>query len=324
MVVHPVFAEIDLEREVVVEEIAMYEDSPGELITDYLTQAIFDGHPLGKSVLGTTQIIGAVTPEQIKAYHGAHYTLPNMVIAAAGNVEQERLVELAGKHLAGGKGAFTEVETAPPPGTAEAGACFYGKDTQQYHVCFGGLGLSRHSERRFALSILDGILGGSASSRLFQEVRDRRGLAYSVYSFDALYSDTGLVGVYFGCRADSVAEVTGIVAGQLTSIIEDGVTEAELTRAKENAKGHVVLGMETTHNRMSRLGKLVVTGSEVLSLDDIIARIDAVSADDVQMLAAELYQPGALTAVAIGPDRKIFEAALDVLGGRRDLEVKVS
>ena len=323
MVVHPVFAEIDLEREVVVEEIAMYEDSPSELITDYLTSAIFDGHPLGKSVLGTTRIIGAVTPDQIRAYHGGHYTLPNMVVAAAGNVEQERLVELAGLHLASGNGAAVPEAGKPALPKPSPGACFYQKDTQQYHVCFGGLGLSRHSEKRFALSILDSILGGSASSRLFQEVRDKRGLAYSVYSFDALYSETGLVGVYFGCRGESVAEATGIVMEQIESVIGDGVTVEELSRAKESAKGRLVLGLETTHNRMSRLGKLTVTGSEILSLDEIIERIDAVTAADVQSLAAELYEPGCLTAVAIGPEAKVFEASLDALGGRRPLEVKV-
>jgi len=324
MVLHPVFADIDLEREVVVEEIAMYEDSPSELITDYLTQVLFDGHPLGKSVLGTTKIIGAVTPAQIRGYHAGHYTLPNMVVAAAGNVEQERLVELARRHLAGGNGAAPQAATIPAPPVPEKtkNACFYKKDTQQYHVCFGGLGLSRHSERRFALSILDGILGGSASSRLFQEVRDKRGLAYSVYSFDALYSDTGLVGVYFGCRGDSVAEVTGIVAEQLEMIIADGVNEDELARARESAKGRLVLGMESTHNRMSRLGKLTVTGSGILSLDEIIERIDSVTADEVRSLARDFYRPQELVAVGIGPDMKVFEQALETLGGRRELEVK--
>ncbi|MHB8792055.1 MAG: M16 family metallopeptidase [Thermoleophilia bacterium] len=324
MVVHPAFNDIDLEREVVVEEIAMYEDSPGELITDYLTQVLFEGHPLGKSVLGTTKIIGAVTPEQIRAYHSGHYTLPNMVIASAGNVEQERLVELATKHLAGGNGAAPKAASIPAAVVLEKAesACFYQKDTQQYHVCFGGLGLSRHSERRFALSILDSILGGSASSRLFQEVRDKRGLAYSVYSFDSLYSDTGLVGVYFGCRGDSVDEVTSVVTEQIESIIDKGVSDSELTRARESAKGRVVLGMETTHNRMSRLGKLTVTGSEILDLDEIIDRISAVTADEVQALAQEFYRPDELVAVAIGPDVKVFEKALNTLGGKRELEIK--
>ncbi|MCL4474522.1 MAG: insulinase family protein [Actinobacteria bacterium] len=323
MVIHPIFADIDLEREVVVEEIAMYEDSPGELITDYLTRAIFDGHPLGKSVLGTTKIIGAVTPGQIRGYHGSHYTLPNMVLAAAGNVDQEQVVELAKRHLSDGSAAAVPVAVKPGPLGTATSACFYEKDTQQYHVCFGGPGLARHSEKRFTLSILDGILGGSASSRLFQEVRDKRGLAYSVYSFDALYSDTGLVGVYFGCRGDSVAEATGIVVDQIRSIMKDGVTAEELSRAKESAKGRLVLSMETTHNRMSRLGKLTVTDSEILSLDEIIARIEAVNADDVRSLARELFEPDRLSAVAIGPDGKVFEKALTALGEVRQLEMKI-
>ncbi|MFA5801914.1 MAG: pitrilysin family protein [Thermoleophilia bacterium] len=327
MVIHPSFADIDLEREVVVEEIAMYEDSPGELIADYLTQSIFGAHPLGKSVLGTTGIIGSVSPEVISGYHAGHYTLPNMVVAAAGNIEQDRLVELAKKHLAGGNGAQPHTASKPAPDVpaqAARDACFYVKDTQQYHVCFGGLGIPRYSDRRFALSILDSILGGTASSRLFQEVRDKRGLAYSVYSYTSSYSDTGLVGIYFGCRGDSVAEVTGIIAGEIESLADEGVREDEFLRAKESAKGRVVLGMETTHSRMSRLGKLSVTDAEILDLDEIIARIDAVTADDVSGLVRDYYRPANLAAVAIGPDAGVLEKALGILGGERTMLVKES
>ena len=324
MVLKPVFAEIDLEREVVVEEIAMYEDSPGELIADYLTQTIFGEHPLGKSVLGTSRIISSVTPERIQRYHQGHYTLPNMVIAAAGNVEQARLVELARTHLSGGNGSRPLAETLAPPAppAADQGACFYVKETQQYHVCFGGLGMSRHSPEKYALSILDTVLGGTASSRLFQEVREKRGLAYSVYSYSTLYSDTGLVGVYFGCRGESVAEVAGIVAEQIRSLAETPLEEEELSRAKENAKGRVVLGMETTHSRMSRLGKLTVTNSEILDIDEIIEKIDSVTAAEVMELAARYYRPENLTAVAIGPESTVFEKALDLLGGARELVLK--
>ncbi len=325
MVLAPSFADIDPEREVVVEEIAMYEDSPSELIADYLTRSIFGEHPLGKSVLGAADIISNLTAGHIQGYHAGHYTLPNMVVAAAGNVEQAQLVEMARSRLAGGNGAQPLAETQPAPsvpaGTAHD-ACFYEKDTQQYHVCLGGLGLSRHSDRRFALSILDSILGSAASSRLFQEVREKRGLAYSVYSYSTLYSDTGLVGVYFGCRAESVAEVTAIAAGQLESLMSTPVGADELERAKESAKGRVVLGMETTHSRMSRLGKLSVTNSEILDIDEIIERIDEVSAGDIMELAQEFYQPEKLTAVAIGPDSVIFEKALASLGGRRQLLLK--
>lgn len=323
MVLKPTFAEVDLEREVVVEEINMYQDSPADMIADYMTEAIFDGHPLGKRILGTLDIIGSVPLERIQGYHRGHYTLPNMVVAAAGNVEHDALVDLCGKYLAPGSGAKSVVAGAPAPMKAQSPpSCFYQKDTQQYHVSFGGLGLPRGDDRRFVLSILDSILGSSASSRLFQEVREKRGLAYAVYSYHSFYAGTGLVGIYFGTRGESLTEATGIVAGQLRSIMSDGVSAEELARAKESAKGRLVLGMETTHNRMSRLGKLTVTGAEILDIDEIIARIDAVTGEDVRSLAADLFDPERLAAVAIGPEAGVFEEALASLGGVRQMAVR--
>lgn len=323
MTLSPTFAEVDLEREVVVEEINMYQDSPGEMIADYVTEAIFDGHPLGKRVLGTLDIIGAVSLDSIRGYHRNHYTLPNMVVAAAGNIDHDALVELSGKYLAGGIGAKPAAVSLPAPVRPEAPrACFYEKDTQQYHVSFGGLGLPRGHERRFALSILDSILGSSASSRLFQEVREKRGLAYAVYSYHSFYADTGLVGIYFGCRGESLPEVTGIVADQIRSIMSDGVGAEELARAKESAKGRLVLGMETTHNRMTRLGKLTVTGAEILDIDELIAKIDAVTVEDVRSLAADLFDPAQLVAVAIGPEAGVFEEALEKMGGDRQMALR--
>lgn len=325
MVIRPTFAEVDLEREVVVEEINMYDDSPGELIADYISAAIFDGHPLGQSVLGTHASIGAMTLKRLKTYHDSHYILPNMVVAAAGNIEHQTLVDFSRAYLSQGNGAGPlRPASSAPEAPAAKQARFYQKDTQQYHVSFGGVGLPRDDERRFQLIILDGILGSSASSRLFQEVREKRGLAYSVYSYASFYSDTGLVGVYFGCRKESVEEATRIVAGQLQSIIDRGVSGEELARAKESAKGRLVLGMETTPNRMSRLGKLTVTDSEILDIDEIIDRIAAVTLDEVQALAADLFRPENLTAVAIGPEAGVFEKALDSLGGSRELTVKSS
>lgn len=325
MVIRPSFADIDQEREVVIEEIAMYEDSPGELIADYLTQTIFGAHPLGKSVLGPAEVIGSVTEEKLRSFHRHHYTLPNMVIAAAGNIDHDELVELAVNNLADGNAERAAAQTAARdamPERSRDGACFYEKDTQQYHVCFGGLGMSRGSEDKFALSILDSVLGSTASSRLFQEVREKRGLAYSIYSYASFYSDTGLVGVYFGCRADSVAEVTGIIVDQIESLINKGVKDDELSRAKESAKGKIVLGMETTHSRMSRLGKLTVTDSEILSVDEIIDRVNQVTAEDVTRLMRQYYQPEHLTAVAIGPDIKVFEKSLKLLNSGRELTVR--
>jgi len=327
MVLRPAFREVDQEREVVVEEIAMYEDSPSELIADYLTSAIFGDHPLGKSVLGTAEIIGAVSAGQLRRYHSDHYTLPNLVIAGAGNIEQEELASLAAVHLEGANGDPAAAQTAAPaepPAGGSGGAAFYQKDTQQYHVCFGGLGLPRGSQDKYAVSILDSILGSTASSRLFQEVREKRGLVYSIYSYASFYSDSGLVGVYFGCRGDSVEEVTGIVSGQLRSLMDDGISGEELRRAKESAKGKIVLGMETSQSRMSRLGKLTVTGSEILTLDEIIEKVNAVTAADVQQVAQRLYDPDKLSAVAIGPDIDVFERAVRRLSGAQDTEIRVA
>jgi predicted Zn-dependent peptidase len=323
MALTPAFSDIDLEREVVLEEIAMYEDSPGDMISDYLTQAIFGEHPLGKSVIGTADIIKGMTLDQIRGYHAGHYTRPNMVVAAAGNVDHEQLNTLALKYLAGGN---SEPSAAAAGNDAvpdqSNGAYIYKKDTQQYHVCFGGQGLSRHSDERFALSILDSILGSAASSRLFLEVREKRGLAYAVYSFDRMYSDTGLIGVYFGCRADSVAEVTSIIREQIESLIEDRVDDEELYRAKQSAKGRILLGLETSHSRMYRLGRLTVTGAEILRIDDIIKRIDDVTVEDIQDLARRLYQPDSLVAVAIGPDEQVFKKAMELMGSKRELLVR--
>jgi predicted Zn-dependent peptidase len=326
MIVRPSFVEIDQEREVVIEEIAMYEDSPGELIADYLTQTIFGKHPLGKSVLGTAQIIGSVDQARLCGYHADHYTLPNIVVAAAGNVDIDQLSELTALHLDGAEGqlAVAQTQKSPPaPVEIDGASCFYEKDTQQYHVCFGGLGMPRGSEDKYALSILDSILGSTASSRLFQEVREKRGLAYSIYSYASFYADTGLVGVYFGCRGDSVATITGIVSEQIRLLMDDGIDEQELARAKESAKGKIVLSMETTHSRMSRLGKLTITDSEILSIDEIIEKISQVTAEDVTCLARRYYDPGRLTAVAIGPDVNVFGQALEKLSSGREPAVKV-
>ncbi len=323
MVVRPAFAEIDQEREVVVEEIAMYEDSPADLVADYLVQAVFGDHPLGKSVLGTVPVIAGIDEPRLRRYHAEHYTRPNLVVAAAGNVELEQLAELAARHLDGaGADDAAPGDREPPPAEPAPRACFYEKDTQQYHVCIGGPGLPRGAADKFALSILDALLGSTVSSRLFQEVREKRGLAYSIYSYASFYADTGLVGIYFGCRSESVEPVTAIVREQLQSLMDDGVQAQELERAKESAKGKIVLGMETTHSRMSRLGKLTVTGSEILSIDEIIERIDAVTAEDVARVARRFYDPARLTAVAIGPEMGVFDAAAAELGGNRNLSVR--
>jgi predicted Zn-dependent peptidase len=188
---------------------------------------------------------------------------------------------------------------------------FQRKDTEQYHVCLGAPGISRSDRRRFAASLLDAILGGSASSRLFQEIREKRGMAYAVYSFVSQYTDTGQIGVYLGTREDNLSDALAITAEQIADIAAGNLAEAELARAKENLKGRIVLSMESTSTRMNRLGKSLITDSELLSLDRIVAEIDAVEAESVSELARTLLAAERLSAACIGPSEERFLEALE-------------
>jgi predicted Zn-dependent peptidase len=193
----------------------------------------------------------------------------------------------------------------PPPGVR-----FTRKDTEQYHVCVAAPGISRSDRRRFAASLLDAILGGSASSRLFQEIREKRGMAYAVYSFVSQYTDTGQVGIYVGTREENLVEALTIAAEQIADIAGGNLPARELQRAKENLKGRILLSMESTSTRMNRLGKSLVTDSEILSLDRIVAEVDAVEGDAVCELAAVLLAPERLSAAGIGPDEGRFLEAV--------------
>ena len=180
-------------------------------------------------------------------------------------------------------------------------------------MCVGGAGLARDDERRFALRVLEGVLGGTSSSRLFQEIRERRGLAYSVFSYSNLYARTGEVGLYLGTRPENLAQALDVVAGELARCVQDPASEQELIRSRENLKGRVVLGLESTGARMSRLGASVMNDMPILSIGDVIDRIDAVSMDDVRELAAELFAAERLSIAGVGPDEAAFAAAIEPL-----------
>jgi predicted Zn-dependent peptidase len=311
MVLAPTFADLDAEREVVLEEIAMYEDSPQELVHDLFSEAVFGANALGRPVIGTAEVIGSISPDEIARYHGEMYVGANIVIAAAGNLEHgellaqlERVERTRAGALAGSPPARRLLVNEPPPGVR-----FQRKDTEQYHVCVGAPGISRSDRRRFAASLLDAILGGSASSRLFQEIREKRGLAYSVYSFLSQYTDTGLVGLYVGTREENLAESLEIAAEQIADLAGGNVRDDELVRAKENLKGRIMLSMESTSNRMSRLGKSLITDTELLTFERLIAEIDAVDAEAVSELAALLLAAPRLSAAGIGPSEDVFRAA---------------
>jgi predicted Zn-dependent peptidase len=191
---------------------------------------------------------------------------------------------------------------------------FLQKDTEQYHVCVGGAGLARDDERRFALRVLEGVLGGTSSSRLFQEIRERRGLAYSVFSYSNLYAHTGEIGLYVGTRPENLAAALGVVAAELSRCVEDPASAAELDRSRENLKGRVVLGLESTGARMSRLGVSTLNEMPILSVEEMIERIDAVDIDQVRALAGELFAPETLSVAGVGPDEDRFRTAIEPLG----------
>ncbi len=308
MLLTPTFTDLDRERQVVLEEIAMYEDAPQDLIHDLFAQRVFGDHPLGHAVLGTRASIAEMPEERIRAYHHRHFALSDMVVAAAGDIDHDRLRELLlSKHNThNGHGVLRPVTDV----AWTAKTSFLAKETEQMHVCLGGPGLARNDDRRFALSVMDGLFGGSLSSRLFQEVREKRGLVYSIFSFATMYRETGLTGIYFGCRPERLAEVMETVRREIERLRHDPVGEEELVRSREHLKGRVILGLESTSSRMTRLGKGVVTESEILSLDEIAARIDAVTAVDIQALAEELLDPESLTVTAIGADEDVFRAAV--------------
>ncbi len=310
MVFRPALNDVDSERAVILEEIAMYEDDPQEKVFDVLGEAVFGDHPLGRAIIGRAEVIADTPVAEIARFHGSRYVPANIVIAAAGAVDHEQVVALAQERIADGIPLGAALQAPPAPGAAGAKRRFERKDTEQYHVCLGGAGLSRHDERRFALRVLDTIFGGTTSSRLFQEVRERRGLAYAVYSFASAYQDTGQVGLYLGTRAENLSEGLAVVATELARLRKVPATDEELTRAKENLKGRVVLALESTGARMTRLGSELLAGTPLLSLDEAVARIDAVSKDDLAELVEELWRPEQLSAAGIGPDESRFDEAV--------------
>ena len=312
MVWRPRFAEEDLanEREIVLEEIAMYEDDPQDKVFDVLGEAVFGDHPLGRAIIGRGDVVAGTPAEGLRSFHAERYVPENVVVAAAGSVDHDQLVELVAAMGAERTGSVPPPPPAPPSITPPR-VHFLRKDTEQVHVCLGGPGIARDDERRYALRVLDTILGGASSSRLFQEVREKRGLAYSVYSFQSLFAHTGQVGLYLGTRPDNVGAALAVVGEELTRALEDPATADELERAKENLKGRVVLGLESTAARMNRLGSSLLAGLPLLSVDEVVERIDAVTREDVLELMRELYAPERLSAAGIGGDESAFRSALE-------------
>jgi predicted Zn-dependent peptidase len=301
MVTQPTLADLDREREVIVEEIKMYEDRPDQLADEYLSGLIFHGDPLGRPIIGSAETVRGVDRGTLKSFHDSTYTAPNVFVVAAGKLdssELERMVEeKLGDKLPSGEPFVREARPTPP----ESRFYYKFKDTEQYHVAMGSLGIPASSDERFGMSALSNVLGGGMSSRLFQEVREKRGLAYAVYAYHQGYSDAGAVKMYVGSTTGNVEEAARIIAEQLDRIRDETVTEEELQRTKEQLKSSTILALESTAARMTRIGRSVITGSDLLTPEEISARIDAVTTEDVQRLANEHLKLDNMYLAAVGP-----------------------
>jgi predicted Zn-dependent peptidase len=302
--------EIDAERQVILEEILMHEDEPADLVHETFTEALFPGHPLGRDVLGTAATIEAMGRDDIRGYFHGRYRAPSIVVAAAGNLDHDHIAKgVERRYLSsadargdGGATARRAVELGPARRLSVTH-----RSTEQAHVVVGSAALPRDDDDRFALGVLNQILGGGMASRLFQEVREKRGLAYSVYSYRSAYLETGMLAVYAGTAPARVHEVLGVIHGELDRITE-GVTDHELRVAKGHLKGSLALGLEDSGGRMTRIGRSELVHGAVLSFEELIARTEAVGHDDLARVIDRVWANRRVTAV-IGPfDEDAFAA----------------
>lgn len=298
--------DVDAERGVILEEIAMTEDDPGDVVHDLFAETMFGDTPLGRPVLGTVDTINALTRDQIARFYRKHYDPTHLVVAAAGNIDHATVVRLVRRAFeeAGALTRADAVPLAPRDGrraVRTAGRVeVVGRKTEQAHVVLGVPGLARTDERRWALGVLNTALGGGMSSRLFQEVREKRGLAYSVYSYTSGFADCGLFGVYAGCRPSQVHDVLRICREELDRVAGEGLPDEEIARAVGQLSGSTVLGLEDTGALMNRIGKSELCWGDQMSVDDMLANIAAVTPDDVRAVASELLGQRPSLAV-IGP-----------------------
>jgi predicted Zn-dependent peptidase len=306
--------DVDAERNVVLEEIAMNDDDPSDTAHEAFTAKLFGDTPLGRPILGTADSINAITREQIFEHYQVRYTPEHLVVAAAGNLDHEAVVRLVTQAF--GPVLDHAAEPAPPrlngtnpgSGTEGAGTTLVSRGIEQANLVLGSEALSRTDDRRFALGVLNAAFGGGMSSRLFQEVREKRGLAYSVYSFAAQHADTGMWGIYVGCLPAKADEVLGICTEEITRLVEGGLTDAELTRGKGQVRGSIVLGLEDPSSRMSRLGKSELVYPRLEPVEEVLASIDAVTHDDIRAVAADiLTRPRALAVVGPFDDPSAFQ-----------------
>lgn len=302
--------ELEKEKNVIIEEIKMYEDAPDELVHDFFTSTIWNGHALGRPVIGTTEVIRATTREQMVDFYKKFYVPESLVIAVAGSIRHETVVARLAPLFSSFAGSASRREYRTP--VASARITGKQKDTEQVHLCLGTPGLPLDHEKTYHLHVLNSILGGGISSRLFQEIREERGLAYSVYSYHSSYRDAGLFTVYTGLSRENLDQVLALISREMKDIKQQGISAEEVQRAKAQLKGSMFLGLENVSNRMSRLGKSELCLNRVVTPDEAADKIDRVTGKDVRQLAEELFVKENFTVAAIGPEQDVaVELPLD-------------
>jgi predicted Zn-dependent peptidase len=307
-------SDVDAERTVILDEILMHADEPADLAAEQWQQSLFPEHPLGRDTLGTAGTVAALGADDIRRFFAHHYRPGNIVISVAGDCTHDAVAEDLERRFTGQRGGSAPERVAPVPGSTQLRVVR--RPTEQAHVVYGMRSVSRFDERRWALAVLNHVLGGGLSSRLFQKVREERGLAYSVWSERAAFQDAGSLAVYVGTAPEHVDEVLRIVTGELELLAEHGITDRELAVAKGNLRAEMLLSGEDSGARMSRIGASMLLHGEVRTIDEVLARVDAVGRDDVLAQAQALVQ-SPRTLSAVGPfDEDAFDDHLAAMAAR--------
>jgi predicted Zn-dependent peptidase len=308
MVFQPTFPEKEFEKErnVILEELKQAEDDPDDIIQDYFEKAIFKTNPLGMPVIGTAKSISSITRKDLVQHRSEQYTSANLVVSAAGNLKHEDVVELIKRYIQKSTNSTSKKADHIQSVFEEPSSvlCEYYKPIQQAHICLGTIGFHVHDERRFTMQVLNTLLGDGMSSRLFQNIREKYGFAYAVYSFNNMMQDTGAFGVYIGTDNSHVQRCLDLVWKELKSLRTHGIKKQELTRTKAQLKGGMMLGMENIPNRMIRLGSSELYFGELIALDAIIKKIGAVTREEVQETAEELFKEDRFAIVIFHPNGK--------------------
>ncbi|MBU2599726.1 insulinase family protein [bacterium] len=291
--------EIGREKHVVIEEIKMYEDTPDELIHDLFVQTIWAGHSLGQPITGTREVVNVLTKEMISEFKNKMYQPEKIVISVAGNINHQRVFDETRELFEKLKGLPNSLKEEPP----KVSSCLYSqkKDYEQMHLCLGTIGLPYTHEDRYALYLLNSILGGGMSSRLFYEIREKKGLAYAVYSYQTSYASSGIFTTYLGISPKNYHKTVKIVLNEFSKIKNKKIKDLELNKAKENHKGSLILSMEDTFNHMARIAKQELYFNKLFTIEETIKKIDLVKIEDIQRVASSIFQEKYLSIATIGP-----------------------